>query len=82
MPDGFLALAFGFCAALVLDGGQDVVALGYQSEGECVVHAYFGESYGDTVTINGHEIGVALIDGGAEVFIDDLRFVIPKTSGI
>lgn len=82
MTDGFLSLAFGFCAALVLDGSQDVVAFGYQSQGDCVVHFHLLDSHGDTVTIGGHSIGVSMIDGGAEVLIDDLRFVVPKTAGI
>ncbi len=51
--DGFTLLAFGFCAALTLNGNQDVVALGYTSAGQCIVHMHAGDSHGETVTING-----------------------------
>lgn len=81
MIGGAVVLAFGFCAAMDLIGGQDVVALGYVSKGECIVHARFGDSHGDTVTINEHSIGIDMIEDGAVVHIDELRFVIPKTEG-
>jgi hypothetical protein len=79
MLDGFTALAFGFCAAVVLDDGQDVVALGYVASEHCVVRMYAGDSHGDTVNINDHDVGIEMIDGGAVVHIDDLEFVVPKT---
>jgi hypothetical protein len=82
MPDGFISLAFGFCASLVIEGNQDLVAFGYQSQGECVAHLFLGDSHGETVTISGHSVGVTMLDGGAEVSIDELRFVIPKTDRI
>jgi adenylosuccinate synthase len=82
MEAGFVALAFGFCASVIQDEGQNVVALGYVSETTCVVRMEVGDSHGDTVTINDHDIGVEMIDGGAVVHIDDLLFVIPKTVGV
>jgi hypothetical protein len=82
MLDGFTALAFGFCAALTLDGGQDIVAVGYVASGQCVVRMYAGDSHGDTVTINDHDIGIEMIEGGTVVHIDDLQFTIPKTEDV
>ncbi len=80
--DGFTLLAFGFCAALTIDGNQDVVALGYVSSDTCIIRMEVGDSHGETVTINGHEVGIEMIEGGAVVHVDELQFVIPKTEGI
>lgn len=77
----FVALAFGFCASLTSHGAQDLVALGYVSKDECVIRMIVGDSHGQAVTVNDHEIGVTILQDGAEVRIDDLRFVIPKTEG-
>ena len=82
MLDGFTALAFSFCAALTLDGGQDVVALGYVSQGECEVHMVVGDTQGEAAVIDGHEISVKMLEHGAEISVDDLRFVLIKTEGI
>lgn len=82
MEAGFVALAFSFCAAMAMVGGQDVVAFGYVSGKTCIVHAYVGDSHGETVTINQHSIGIEMLDDGAVVHIDELRFVIAKTEGI
>jgi hypothetical protein len=82
MDAGFVALAFSFCAAMATLGGQDVVAFGYVSGKECIVHAYVGDSHGETVTINDHSIGIEMLSEGAVVHIDDLRFTIAKTEGI
>jgi hypothetical protein len=82
MDAGFVALAFSFCAAMATLGGQDVVAFGYVSGKECVVHAYVGDSHGEMVTINGHSIGVEMLAEGAVVHVDDLQFTIAKTEGI
>lgn len=82
MDAGFVALAFSFCAAMAMIGNQDVVAFGYVSGRECVVHAYVGDSHGETVTINDHSIGIEMLDEGAVVHIDDLQFVTAKTEGI
>ncbi len=79
---GFVALAFSFCAAMAMVGGQDVVAFGYVSGKTCVTHAYFGDSHGETVTIGQHAIGIDMLDAGAVIHIDELRFVIAKTEGI
>lgn len=81
MPAGFIALAFSFCAAMTLNGGQDVIALGYVSHGKCIVQMEVGDSHGQTATINGHDVGVEMIEEGAIVHIDDLQFVILKTEG-
>lgn len=80
MIDGFVALIFGFCAAAIDDASSDVVAFGYQSDGQCVVRMYLGDSHDQTVTINEHSVSVKLLPGGAEVGIDDLRFVLVKTN--
>ncbi len=82
MEAGFVALAFSFCAAVATLGNQDVVAFGYVSGKQCVVHAYVGDSHGETVTINQHSIGIDMLESGAVVHIDDLLFVIAKTEGI
>ncbi len=82
MDAGFVALAFSFCAAMATIGNQDVVAFGYVSGKSCVVHAYVGDSRGETVTINQHSIGIEMLESGAVVHIDDLRFVLAKTEGI
>ncbi len=82
LDGGFVALAFSFCAAMDIIGGQDVVALGYISRDKCIVHARFGDSHGDTVTINHHSIGIDMIKDGAVVHIDELLFVIQKTDGV
>lgn len=77
----FVALAFGFCASLTSHGAQDLVALGYIAKDECVVRMIVGDSHGETVTVNDHEIGVTILHDGAEVQIDDLHFVVQKTEG-
>ena len=82
MDAGFVALAFSFCAAMSTIGGQDVVAFGYVSGKQCVVHAYVGDSHGETVTINQHSIGIDILESGAVIHIDDLLFTIAKTEGI
>jgi len=82
MEAGFVALAFSFCASMAMVGGQDVVAMGYVSGKECIVHMYIGDSHGETVTINQHSIGIEMLESGAVVHIDDLLFTIAKTEGI
>jgi hypothetical protein len=81
MDSGFVALAFSFCAAMAVIGNQDVVAFGYVSGKACIIHAYVGDSHGETVTINDHSIGIEMIEDGAVVHIDNLLFVIAKTDG-
>ena len=82
MDAGFVALAFSFCASMAMVGGQDVVAFGYVSGKSCITHAYFGDSHGETVTIGQHSIGIEMLEEGAVIKIDELRFVIAKTEGI
>lgn len=84
MPHGFIALAYSFCAAMGIEGNQDVIKLGYISNGECIVQMMLGGSKGpeDTITIGDHEVAIEMIDGGAVVHIDDLQFVVQKTEEI
>ena len=79
--DGFTALTFGLCAALVNIHGQDVVELGNVIVGECTTFAYIGDSHGQTAVIQGHDIGISIEDELAVVFVDDRKFVLPKLSG-
>jgi hypothetical protein len=78
--EGFTLLSFAFCAQMAVAMGQNVVELGYTVVGECIVHMQLGDSHGETAPINGHDVGVSIFDEGAEVFIDGVRFVVPKLS--
>lgn len=80
MDGGFVALAFSFCAGMGLEEGSEIVQLGYVKEDKCVVAMIVGDSDGQTAEINGHEIGVEMLKGGAVVHIDDLQFVVVKTT--
>lgn len=81
MTHGFIALIFNFCAAMSPPGEDaGTIQLGYQSQGECVVRMIVGDSHGDTVTINGHAVGVELLVGGAQVTIDGQGFALIETN--
>lgn len=80
MTDGFTALVFGFCAMVSSEG--DSVELGYVSEDKCIVRVDIGNTHGQTATLNEHEVGIKMLEGGAEISIDDLRFVIQASKGI
>ena len=41
-----------------------------------------GDTQGEAAVIDGHEIGVKMLEHGAEISVDDLRFVLIKTEGI
>ena len=77
MIDGFTILAFGFCAAIA-DLPSDNVRLGYVSDGKCIVQMEVGDTGPDHFTIQQHDFKIELLDGGAEVSIDDLKFVLPR----
>jgi hypothetical protein len=72
----FITLAYSFCAAIVAAGGADLVAVGYVSSNRCFVQVETIES--TRKVIDGHDILVEIIEGGAIVGIDTLRFVVPK----
>ena len=80
--DGFTALAFGFCAAITMYHGTELIDFGDVVAGQCETFALIGDSHGQTARIKGHDIGVDIFDGGAEVVVDGLKFVVPRTSRI
>jgi hypothetical protein len=75
---GFIALAFGLCARMIIGMGQDLVEVGKVVNGMCDTKYAFGDSHGETAPVYGHYIGVELFDEGAVVHVDDLKFVVPK----
>jgi hypothetical protein len=77
--DGFTALAFGFCAAVTMYHGTELVDFGEVVAGQCETFALIGDSRGRTARIKGHDIGVDFFDSGAEVAVDGLKFIIPRT---
>lgn len=77
----FTALAFGFCAVLSTFRGQPTVSVGDLLDGECQIRVVYGDGQIDEIR-DGHYIGVKIIDVGAEVIIDDQRFVIRKTLSV
>ncbi len=76
--EGFTALSFALCAQMVMVGGQDLVELGQTIAGKCETSLFIGDSHGETAPILGHDIGASMFDDGAEVFVDGLRFIVPK----
>jgi hypothetical protein len=76
----FITLAYSFCAAIVPAGGADLVAVGYVSSNRCFVQVETIES--TRKVIDGHDILVEIIEGGAVVGIDTLRFVVPKAPSV
>lgn len=83
MDGGAVMMLYGFCALMgIVEGGSDVVKLGYVSEDKCIVQMISGDSEGQTDSINGHEIGVEMLEDGAVVHLDDLLFVITKTPDV
>ena len=79
--DGFSLLGAGFCAALAMIHGQPILDLGNVVAGECKTFAWVGDSHGETAVIQGHDIGVEILDFGAEVTVDGKKFFVPKTEG-
>jgi hypothetical protein len=80
MLTSFTNLAYAFCAAIVAHGASDLVAVGYVSGHHCFVQVEAAEN--TTHIINGHDIGIEIIQDGAIVGIDALRFVIVKTPNV
>jgi hypothetical protein len=76
MLTSFTNLAYAFCAAIVAHGASDLVAVGYVSGNRCFVQVEAAEN--TTHIINRHDIGIEVIEDGAIVGIDALRFVIVK----
>lgn len=78
MDHGFVGLIWGFCAAISQPGEEapNTIKLGYQSEGQCIVRMVVGDSHGETITINEHAISVEILEGGAQVNIDEQGFVV------
>jgi hypothetical protein len=73
----FVTLAYAFCAAIVPAGGEDLVAVGYVSSDRCFVQLEAAES--TVKVISGHDISIEVVEGGAVVGVDALRFVVPKS---
>ena len=79
---GFVGLIWNFCAAVSPPwDGPATVRLGYQSQGECIVRIIVGDSHGETVTINDHTISIEIIEGGAQINIDNQGFTLINTNG-
>jgi hypothetical protein len=76
MLANIITLAYSFCAAIVPAGGAGLVAVGYVSSDRCFVQVKTIES--TNKVINGHDILIEIIEEGAVVVIDALRFVVPK----
>lgn len=78
MTGAFVALIFGFCARIADNGA--VINFGYQSMDDCVEVLDLTDSnpHGDRLVINQHTINWEFLDGGAEIGIDEQRFVINK----
>lgn len=81
MVDGYTALAFGLCAAINLHGAQDMVEFGYIAHNRCVVQLEVGDPIATTI-IGGHDVAVIMLEDGAEIAIDNLRFTIQKTDPV
>jgi hypothetical protein len=67
---------------MVIGLGQDLVEFGKVVDGACDTHYLFGDSAGDTASIYDHNIGVSIFDDGAEVYIDGIRYIVPKTAPV
>jgi hypothetical protein len=67
----FTTLAFGLCASIY---NPNTLAVGYISSGECVIQYIITE--GVTARLNDHEVTTTILEGGAEVTVDELKFVI------
>ena len=80
--DGFTALSFALCAQVVMSMGQDLIELGQTIVGKCETHILLGDSHGETAPILGHDIGVSVFDDVAEIFVDGVRFIVPKTTKV
>ncbi len=80
--DGFTLLPFALCAQMTIGMGQDLVELGNVVAGVCDSNLLLGDSHGETAHIKGHDIGVTMFEYGAELWIDGVRFIVPKTQGV
>jgi hypothetical protein len=76
----FTTLAHAFCAAIISAGPADLVAVGYLSSDRCFVQVEAVRNM--TQVINGHDISVEIIEGGAVVGVDSLRFIVLKASSV
>lgn len=76
----FTALAFGFCAVISTLNGGPSVSIGEILDGACDIKATYRDGQIDEIP-GGHFIGIKIIDVGAEVIIDDQKFVVRKTEG-
>lgn len=80
--EGFVLLAYGFCASLVHFHGQEMIDLGKVVAGECDTFVYLGDSNGESAEIMEHDFSVSIFEGGAEVIMDGKKYVVPRTVGI
>jgi len=78
--DGFTFLAFALCARMVIGMGQDLVEVGQVVNGSCESNYLFGDSHGDTAHVYAHDIGIMILEDGAEVTVDGLPRFVPKTT--
>jgi hypothetical protein len=77
----FTILALGFCANMISHMGNDLVSLGQIIADECDPFALMGESYGQTARIKGHDFGAHFFEDGVEVWLDGVRYIVPRTIG-
>jgi hypothetical protein len=80
MLANFITLAYAFCAAVLPAGATELVAVGYISLDRCYVQF---ETGGNAIkVIAGHDISIEIVQDGAVVGIDALRFFVPKAPSI
>ena len=77
----FTALSFGLCAAMFVADGDDYVKLGETIAGECEPFVYLQDTGGRSAVIKDHDISVLIFDDGAEVTVDNRKFIVPKLKG-
>jgi hypothetical protein len=80
MLDSFTLLAYTLCAAVVPAGTRELVAVGYVSLDRCFVQIETGENV--VKVIDGHDILIEIIEDGAIIGVDTLRFFVSRAPSI
>ena len=80
MLDGFTLLAYAFCAAVIPAGTRELVAVGYVSLDRCFIQIETGENIAKV--IEGHDVSIEVLQDGAVIGIDTLRFFVSKAPSI
>jgi hypothetical protein len=73
-------LAYAFCAAVVPAGTKELVVVGYVSLDRCFVQVETGENVAKVV--DGHDILIEIIEDGAIIGVDTLRFFVSRAPSI